>query len=181
MNVGCVPAACCLCSPKAEDVLLNVVLLQLLYWVFRSCLMGLWAGTGPGPLAGNQQPSPTPPQSARWRENQPKVSPGPTWRLNIYKDQDYKSALYISQPSGLMPAEIWNCLYCMYGHLGYCFQNYFWQRSVEVEEQCLKEEIILSLKGLVLAIRIYYYKAYLCHSLSKKNPTSIIPDNCRNN
>lgn len=111
----------------------------------------------------------------------PKCHQDPHEGVNIYKDQDYKSAFYISQPSGLMPAEIWNCLYCMYGHLGYCFQNYFWQRSVEVEEQCLKEEIILSLKGLVLAIRIYYYKAYLCHSLSKKNSTSIIPDNCRNN
>lgn len=51
--------------------------------------------------------------------------------LTYTKHQDDKSALHISQIPGLMPAEIWNCLYCMYGHLGYCFQNYFWQRGVE--------------------------------------------------
>lgn len=37
----------------------------------------------------------------------------------------------------------------------------------------MKEEIILSLKGLVLAMRIYYYKAYLCHTLSKKTPPQL--------
>lgn len=133
------PAVCSSCSSKAGGVLLDVVPLQLLYWLLHSHLWGcgLWAGAGLTPLAGpsNLYPLLCGQPMYWWSANQPDMPPGPTWRHeHIHtKHESYKSTLHISQPPGLMPAEIQNCLYCMYGHLGYCFHNYFWQRAAEGE------------------------------------------------
>lgn len=129
-----------------------------------------WRGASPAALLA----SPQPPAGLRavgrsWSRScgttqQP--SPSPLWAATALMESErtrcatrthpevltctkhHKSSSHISQPPGPMPAEIWNCLYRMYSHLGHCFQNFFWQRRVEGEGAVFERRNNRSFEGV---------------------------------
>lgn len=153
VDAGCVPAARYPCNPRAEGVRLDVVPLQLLCCLPLQPPPGLWAvgRSWPHSPGRSQQPSPSPLLAASVLMDSKPTQCATSTHLEALTDtkhQGYKSTLHISQPPGLMSAEIRNCLYCMYGHLGYCFQNYFWQRDTEGEGAVFERRNNASLEGV---------------------------------
>lgn len=150
VHAGCVPAAHSPRGPRAEGVPLDTVPLQLLYWLLHSRCRGcgLLAKSWSHSPGRSQQPSPSPLRAARvLMESKPTQCATRTHPEALMYTK-HRRTLHVSRPPGLTPAKIWNYLYRMFGHLGYYFQNYFWQRRAEGEGATFERRNNPSLEGV---------------------------------